>query len=128
MRLNLQPLHRAHFVTCAATLIEMIRRKRAHPYSRLCRSDTKHLHPPVVVLELEWVLRSRFGFIKSKVVSTLSRLLPAVELWFGSEAAVEVALALYQRSATDFSYGAHVALRHGACQTPFRKFDKPAAI
>ncbi|MGH8504096.1 MAG: PIN domain-containing protein [Gammaproteobacteria bacterium] len=98
---------------------------------RLIRSAVRNNEtlfvPVTVALELEWVLRSRFGFAKSEVVLALSRLLSSVELSFGSEAAVEVALALYQRSAADFSDCVHVALAHSAGQTPFWTFDKAAA-
>lgn len=82
--------------------------------------------PVTVVLELEWVLRSSFGFNKSEVVFALSRLLSSVKLSFGSEAAVEVSLALYQRSAADFSDCVHLALARNAAQIPLWTFDKGA--
>ncbi len=98
---------------------------------RLIRSAVRNHEtlfvPLTVMLELEWVLRSSFGFTKSAVVLALSRLLSSVELSFGSEAAVEVALALYQRSAADFSDCVHVALAHSAGQSPLWTFDKAAA-
>ena len=54
------------------------------------------LYVPVTVsLELEWVLRSSFGFGKEAVVHTLSQLLSSSELTIESEGALEVALALY---------------------------------
>jgi len=83
--------------------------------------------PVTVMLELEWVLRSSFGFTKPDVVLALSQLLSSVELSFGSEAALEVALALYQRSAADFSDCVHVALAHSADQCPLWTFDKVAS-
>ncbi len=48
--------------------------------------------PVTVSLELEWVLRSNFGFGKDAVVQTLSDLLSSAELSFESERALEVAL------------------------------------
>lgn len=83
--------------------------------------------PVTVMLELEWVLRSSFGFAKPDVVIALSRLLSAAELTFESESAIEVALALYQRSAADFSDCIHVGLAHSAGQTPLWTFDRSAA-
>jgi len=83
--------------------------------------------PISVMLELEWVLRSNYGFAKSDVVRTLSGLLSSVELSFESEAAAEVALALYQRNVADFSDCMHVALAHRAGQSPLWTFDKSAS-
>lgn len=91
------------------------------------RADETLFVPVTVMLEMEWVLRSSFGFTKPDVVMAFSRLLSTVELSFESEAAIEVALALYQRSAADFSDCIHVGLAHSAGQSPLWTFDKSAA-
>ena len=83
--------------------------------------------PITVLLELEWVLRSSFGFEKEQIVATLSSLLATVELSFESEAAAEIALALYQRGQADFSDCVHVALAHAAGQSPLWTFDRAAS-
>lgn len=83
--------------------------------------------PITVFLELEWVLRSNFGFDKAQIVATLSRLLASVELSFESEAAAEIALTLYQREKADFSDCVHVALAHAAGESPLWTFDRAAS-
>ena len=91
------------------------------------RAGETLLVPVTVSLELEWVLRSTFGFAKPKVTHVLSQLLASTELVFESEAAVEIALALYQRGAADFSDCMHVALAHVAGESPLWTFDKSAS-
>ena len=83
--------------------------------------------PVTVALELEWVLRASYGFEKAQVALALSQLLSTVELTFESEAAVEIALALYQRGPAEFSDCLHVALAHSAGESPLWTFDKPAS-
>lgn len=83
--------------------------------------------PVTVMLELEWVLRSNFGFDKERVTTTLSRLLASVELSFESEAAVEIALALYRDGAADFSDCVHIASAHVAGESPLWTFDRAAS-
>lgn len=83
--------------------------------------------PVTVALELEWVLRSRFGFQKEAVTATFSDLLSSTELLFESETALEIALALYKDNAADFSDCVHVALAGQAGQAPLWTFDKAAS-
>lgn len=95
---------------------------------RKCVRDGETLYVPVTVsLELEWVLRSGFGFGKDAVVATLSRLLAASELSFESEGALEVALVLYGQGAADYSDCLHVALASAAGERPLWTFDKAAS-
>lgn len=95
---------------------------------RRCVQAGEALYVPVTVaLELEWVLRSNFGFAKLEVVKTLSQLLASVELTFESEAALEVALVLYSQGTADYSDCLHVALASQAGQQPFWTFDKAAS-
>jgi predicted nucleic-acid-binding protein len=95
---------------------------------RKCVNTGETLYVPVsVALELEWVLRSNFGFAKPTVTETLSQLLSSVELTFESEGALEVALALYGQGTADFSDCLHVALANSAGERPLWTFDKAAA-
>lgn len=83
--------------------------------------------PVTVALELEWVLRARFGFGKPAVLQTLSQLLGSVELVFESERALEVALLLYSQGSADFSDALHLALALSAGEQPMWTFDQAAA-
>ena len=85
------------------------------------------LVPITVVLELEWVLRSRKSKIKPDVIQALSALLTMVELSFESEDALEQALADYQEGAADFGEYLHLALARQGEALPFWTFDRKAA-
>jgi predicted nucleic-acid-binding protein len=94
--------------------------------SALQAGETLHVSV-TVMLELEWVLRVSFGFAKQEIVHTLSSLLASAELSFGSEDALEIALALYAKGAGDFSDCVHVALAHVAGEDPLWTFDRAAS-
>jgi predicted nucleic-acid-binding protein len=83
--------------------------------------------PVTVMLELEWVLRSNFGFDKAQIILTLSSLLAATELTFESETAVDVAVELFRQNKADFSDCIHVALSHAAGMAPMWTFDRAAS-
>jgi predicted nucleic-acid-binding protein len=91
-------------------------------------SDGQTLFVPVTVfLELEWVLRTSFGFAKNAVLQTLNGLLASSELSFESEKALELARLLYAKSTADFSDCVHVALVGQAGEQPFWTFDRAAS-
>ena len=95
---------------------------------RKCVNAGETLFVPVTVsLELEWVLRSSFGFSKSIVIQTLAQLLASIELSFESEGALEVALVLYGQSTVDFSDCLHIALSSRAGESPLWTFDRAAS-
>jgi len=95
---------------------------------RKCVNAGEMLFVPVTVsLELEWVLRSSFGFSKSVVIQTLAQLLASIELSFESEGALEVALVLYGQSTVDFSDCLHIALSSRAGESPLWTFDRAAS-
>ena len=95
---------------------------------RKCVNAGETLFVPVTVsLELEWVLRSSFGFSKSVVIQTLAQLLASIELSFESEGALEVALVLYGQSSVDFSDCLHIALSSRAGESPLWTFDRAAS-
>jgi predicted nucleic-acid-binding protein len=83
--------------------------------------------PVTVVLEVEWVLRSNFGYGKDDVLNVLSSLFSAAELSFESERALEVSLQLYRKGSADFADCLHVALATQAGEQPLWTFDKRAA-
>lgn len=83
--------------------------------------------PITVILELEWVLRSNFKLSKVEVISTLSALLSSYELSFESEAAAEIAPALYLKGTSNFADCMHVALAHMAGESSLWTFDRVAA-
>ena len=83
--------------------------------------------PVTVTLELEWVLRARYGFAKDDILLVLSDLCSASELTFESERAVEVALALYREAKAEFADCLHIALAAEAGKPPLWTFDKAAA-
>ncbi len=99
--------------------------------ARLIRSGaqagTPLFVPVTVLLELEWVLRSAFGFDKAAVLNTLFRLLGSFEMGFESESAVETALAQYQAGTADFADCLHAALAFQAGEQPLWTFDKAAS-
>jgi predicted nucleic-acid-binding protein len=57
----------------------------------------------LVLLETEWVLRSRYELSKPEIVSALSTLLDVADFKFEDEPAVEHALYSWKESAADFA-------------------------
>ncbi len=103
----------------AAASIDLIRRSVA--------AGEALFVPITVALELEWVLRSMYGFPKAEISRSFGRLLAANELAFQHEAALEFALLLWQAERAHFSDCVHVALAADAGQTPMWTFDKAAS-
>jgi predicted nucleic-acid-binding protein len=57
----------------------------------------------LVLLEPEWVLRSRYSLSKQLIIQTISGLLDASDVEFEDEAAIEEALFVWKESAADFA-------------------------
>ncbi|MBM3345924.1 MAG: type II toxin-antitoxin system VapC family toxin [Betaproteobacteria bacterium] len=57
----------------------------------------------LVLLEAEWVLRSRYGLSKTEIAATVSALLGAVDIQLEDEPAVEEALYVWNDNAADFT-------------------------
>lgn len=57
----------------------------------------------LVLLETEWVLRSRYALDKEKIIDALSGLLDSVELTIEDEPSVEQAVFVWRGSNTDFA-------------------------
>ena len=94
---------------------------------RRCVDEGQTLFVPVTVtLELEWVLRASFGYLRDEVMAVLSSLFSAAELSFESERSLEVALHLYRDGSADFADCLHIALAAHADALPLWTFDKRA--
>jgi len=95
---------------------------------RKCVNAGETLYVPVTVaLELEWVLRSNFGFTKPEILRTFSQLLMTLELVFESERALELGLMQFAAGRADFSDCLHVALAACAGEEPLWTFDQAAS-
>lgn len=69
----------------------------------------------LVLLETEWVLRSRYKFPKAEILSVFSDLLSSVDLYFEEESSIEEALYIWKDMPAQFAdclIGAH----HRACR------------
>ena len=78
--------------------------------------------PVTVVLELEWVLRSRYGFAPKAVAAALEMLVSLENAVVGEQAAV-IAAARKVQAGWDFADALHHALATG-CEA-FMTFDAP---
>lgn len=83
--------------------------------------------PITVVLELEWVLRSKLNQGKAEFNQTMAALLTMVEFSFESEDALEQALVDYQEGGADFGEYLHLALSRSKEALPFWTFDHKAS-
>lgn len=99
----------------------------AKTFERHSRRAESLLVPVTVMLELEWVLRSRYKFPKGDVIRGMSALLESFELVFESEGAVEQALANYEDGSADFAEYLHLALARKENALPFLTFDGRAS-
>jgi predicted nucleic-acid-binding protein len=79
------------------------------------------------MLELEWVLRSRYGLDKPTVLGAFNALLETQELEFQDEPAVERALSFYRQSSADFADCLHAGQCGSAGRVPMITFDDAAA-
>jgi predicted nucleic-acid-binding protein len=79
--------------------------------------------PSTVTLELEWVLRSRYGFDKATVMTAFNALLETQEIEFQDEAALEHSLHLYRLGAAEFADCLHAGLSRAANRAPLLTFD-----
>ena len=83
--------------------------------------------PSTVMLELEWVLRSRYEFDKSTVLGAFNALLETQELEFQDEPALERALGFYRQNSADFADCLHAGQYGSAGRVPMVTFDRTAA-
>ena len=83
--------------------------------------------PSTVMLELEWVLRSRYQFDKATVLETINALLETQELEFQHGAALERALHLYRQGAAEFADCLHAGQCAAVGRAPLLTSDERAA-
>lgn len=83
--------------------------------------------PSTVMLELEWVLRSRYKFDKFTILGAFNALLETQEFEFQDEPALERALALYRQNSADFADCLHAGQCGSAGRAPMITFDEAAA-
>jgi predicted nucleic-acid-binding protein len=57
----------------------------------------------LVLLETEWVLRSRYSLPKSRIIEAISGLLGATDVRFEDEPAIEEALFIWKDTTADFA-------------------------
>ena len=57
----------------------------------------------LVILETEWVLRSRYSLPKNLIIEVISGLLDATDVQFEDEPAVEEALFIWKEATADFA-------------------------
>ena len=57
----------------------------------------------LVLLETEWVLRSRYGLRKIEIIAAISGLLDATDVQFEDEQAIEAALFVWKDNAAEFA-------------------------
>jgi predicted nucleic-acid-binding protein len=57
----------------------------------------------MVLMESEWVLRSRYGLAKGDIADSFAGLLQSVDVRFESESTVETALYTWRNSGADFA-------------------------
>ena len=102
--------------------------ERAHKLiGRESRSGDAVLISLLVLLETEWVLRSRYGLSKSEIIAAFSGLLDSVELRIEDEPTVEAALFTWKDSLAEFA-DCLIGARHRAlgCRAT-ASFDANAA-
>jgi predicted nucleic-acid-binding protein len=82
-------------------------RRQCEKATRLIRREAGKGEPVLVsllvLLEIEWVLRSRYGLSKAEILAAFSALLDAADLAFEDETAVEYALYSWKDSSADFA-------------------------
>ena len=83
--------------------------------------------PLTVTIELEWVLRTQYGFGGADVISAYISLLETEELEFQDEASVELALHLFEESSVEFADCLHAAVGTTAGRGPLLTFDRKAS-
>jgi len=81
----------------------------------------------LVLMETEWVLRSRYAVPKNQILEAISGLLNSTDIQFEDEPSIEETLFIWKESDADFADCLHAALALMAGQQPLWTFDKAAA-
>jgi predicted nucleic-acid-binding protein len=96
-------------------------------FNSLSAADSPYFVPVTVLLELEWVLRSRYKFSQSQIVSAVTGLLETREVEMQEHAAIEHALHLMRHAAADFIDCLHAGLAVASQRDPLLTFDVGAS-
>ncbi|WP_431103764.1 PIN domain-containing protein [Roseateles noduli] len=91
------------------------------------REGSKLFVPVTVLLEFEWVLRSRFGFGKAEVIGAMSKVLNARDLLVDREMAMGDALAVFKLCDADLADCMHARISAWEGQGPLHTFDRCAS-
>jgi len=83
--------------------------------------------PVTVLLEFEWVLRSRFRFDKDKVLDAMAQVLDADDLLIDEEEAMDDALELFRYGEADLADCMHERIAAAAARSPLHTFDRRAS-
>ena len=57
----------------------------------------------LVLMEAEWVLRSRYSIPKNQIIEAVSGLLDALDVQFEDEPSIEEAILIWKKSSADFA-------------------------
>lgn len=97
-------------------------------FDEVIRNNERLFITVTVMLEVEWVLRSRYHFDRREVTAALNALLDVTELEFQTEPALEQALWLFKQTGSrDFADCLHIALVSQAGQGPLLTLDDRAS-
>lgn len=102
-------------------------RRIAQMLKSAARHDETLFVPLSVILELEWVLRSRYALAKPDLLLALNALLETRELEFQAEQAIERALHAYRQGSADFADCLHAAACWADGKAPMLTLDAKAA-
>ncbi|MDM0110362.1 type II toxin-antitoxin system VapC family toxin [Variovorax sp. J22R24] len=83
--------------------------------------------PTTVVLELEWVLRSRYRLSRGEIEKVIVDLLSSSDVQFSDERAIEEAVSWFRDWNADFADCLHAALAVAAGREPLLTFDRSAS-
>jgi predicted nucleic-acid-binding protein len=101
--------------------------KAANLIDSLADGEAPFLVTATVLLELEWVLRSRYRFGKARFIAAVVALLETRGLEVQEHAAVEHALHMLRQSAAEFADCLHAGLAAAAHRDPLLTFDVGAS-
>ena len=100
----------------------------ARLFDEAISKDERLLVTVTVMLEVEWVLRTRYQYDRRNVTAALNALLDVTELEFQTEPALEQALWLFKQTGSrDFADCLHIALASQTSQGPLLTFDERAS-
>jgi predicted nucleic-acid-binding protein len=94
---------------------------------RCIQEGSKLFVPVTVLLEFEWVLRSRFAFDKAEIIDAMSKVLNAKDLFVDREMAMGEALDDFKLSDADLADCMHARISARERKGPLHTFDRRAS-